>query len=203
MIAHLSGQLAVKRDDYVVIDVAGVGFQVWIPLSTYRELPREGEPATLLTYLHVREEELRLFGFATSLERELFGLLNTVQGVGAKMALDVLSHLSVENFCRAIDESQVALLCQVPGIGKKRAEKLVFDLGRQDALKRIAAGVLRDRSGEEKAEPMGSAAEEAVQALIALGTKPPVAHRAVMDTIEELGKDVAVQELIREALRRR
>ncbi len=203
MIAHISGTLAVKSDDHVVIDVGGVGFEITIPLSTYRVMPREGETARLLTYLHVREEELRLFGFATTNERELFLLLNSVQGVGAKMAVDVLSHLSVQNFCRAIENNEVALLCQVPGIGKKRAEKLIFDLKRKDALAILSAGTLQPGDRERTVSAPSGAMDEAVQALIALGTKPAVAQRAVTEVLESSEEELPVQELIRQALQKR
>lgn len=203
MIAHLSGQLTAKRDERAVIDVGGVGFDVTIPLSTYRALPREGETATLLTYLHVREDELRLFGFATSDERELFLLLNSVQGVGAKMAVDVLSHLPPERFVRAIEESDLALLCQVPGIGKKRAERLVFDLRRQESLKLLAAGLASAKGRAPSGSASAPAAEEALQAMIALGTKPAVASRAVDEVLEQEGEDISVEDLLRKALQQR
>lgn len=203
MIAHLTGKLVLKRDDRAVLDVGGVGFEVWIPISTYRTLPREGDITTLLTFLYVREDELRLFGFATENERDLFLVLNTVQGVGGKMAMDVLSHLSVERFCHAIQNGDIALLCQVPGIGKKRAERLVFDLRQNESLALIAAGVGQHPLHDSTPLPPGSLAAEAAQALIALGTKPAVAQRAVSEALTELGEETALQELIRKALQLR
>lgn len=202
MITFLSGILAAKQDNLAVIDVNGVGFAVIIPISTYRELPKAGDPVTLHTVLILREDDIRLFGFATEEERQLFDILMGVSGVGAKMAIDILSHLPVERVVEAVQKEEIALLTQVPGIGKKRAEKLVFDLQRQKhAL--LLAPISHGQSSTVAPTAQSSAVREAVEALLALGCKPHEAHHAAAQAVQNLGENALVQDLIREALKYR
>ena len=165
MIAFLSGLLKSKTEEHAVIDVGGVGFKVAVPLSTYRELPRIGEPVTLHTILWVREDDLRLYGFASEEEREMFQVLLGVKGVGAKMAIDIVSFMPVARLVEAIRKDQPALLCQIPGIGKKRAERLIFDLKNNSHplfLRPVAVAA-------GKMLPRNERVTEAIEALMALG----------------------------------
>ena len=113
MIARLVGTLIESTFTEIVIDVNGVGYLINIPMSTYDTLPRHGEKVTVLTYLHVREDALELYGFATSEERELFSLLRTVSGIGPKVALNILSSMTVRNFCAAIAAGDVKMLTRL------------------------------------------------------------------------------------------
>lgn len=202
MISFVAGVLAEKRETHAVVDVGGVGFKAEIPLTTYRELPREGESVTLRTHLHLREDEIRLFGFMTGGELMMFELLLGVSGVGARMALDIVSHLPVGLFVKAVQEGDTALLCRAPGVGKKRAERLVFDLkGSKHPLLLAPPGTVE--TGTPPTPPAEGAEAEAADALVALGLQPQAAHRAVRKALETLGKDAGVQELIKEGLRRR
>jgi holliday junction DNA helicase RuvA len=203
MITFLSGVLASKHDNLAVIDVNGVGFHVTIPISTYRELPKTGEPVTLHTQLILREDDISLYGFASEEERTMFTILLGVSGVGAKMAIDVLSHLPVFRLVEAVQKEEIALLTQVPGIGKKRAEKLVFDLKRQKHTLLLApvSGGQKDEATAPVAEM--EEAKQAIEALLALGCKPQEAHNAVAKAIRNLGEDIRVEVLIREALKHR
>ncbi|RJP31178.1 MAG: Holliday junction branch migration protein RuvA [Candidatus Omnitrophota bacterium] len=202
MITFLTGKLADKNEHSAVIDVGGVGFKVSIPLSTYRELPRHGESVTLHTHLAVREDEFQLYGFATEDEREVFLILLSVSGVGAKMAIDVVSHLPVERLVEAIRKNEHALLCQVPGIGKKRAERIVFDL-KNTKHPLFLRHAFASKGGESKSIPSNQHVTEAVEALIALGCKPLEAQRAIAEAIHVLSEDAEVASLIKEGLRRR
>lgn len=205
MIHFLSGILAYKSDDSAVIAVGGVGFHITIPITTYRELPHINEQVLLHTHLHVREDEIRLFGFATEEEREMFEVLLGVSGVGAKMAVDVISYLPAEQFVRAVQTDDLTLLCQAPGIGKKRAERLVFDLKNSKHpffLRPIASAKPKDGMPDKALS--GSSAKEAVSALIALGLKPLDAQRAVSKALESFpdpSPDVSL--LIKESLKHR
>ena len=202
MITFLSGILANKQDHLAVIDVNGVGFHVVIPISTYRELPKVGDPVTIHTKLILREDDISLYGFATEQERQMFDILMTVSGVGCKMAIDVLSALPVFRIVEAVQKEEIALLCQIPGIGKKRAEKLVFDLKRQKhplLLSPVSYGETQSTSPAATS----LSAREALDALLALGCKPPEAHHAVAEAVKHLGENAPVQELIREALKHR
>lgn len=201
MIAKLAGTLLSKNEGAVVVEVGGMGFEVQVPLSTLRSLPAEGSRVDFHTFLLVREDEVRLFGFLSPEEKRLFEILNTVQRVGVRTALDILSALTVEDFRAAVATENLQVLTHVPGVGKKTAERIVFELkGRLDELP-VGAG-------KAKLEPFplfpaGAKYEEAVQAMVSLGTRLTVAQRAVRRAYEELGPDAALEDLIREALRHR
>lgn len=202
MIDFLLGTLAEKREDAAIVDVGGVGLRTTIPISTYRELPRVGEAVRLHTTLIVREDDLLLYGFASEAERDLFTLLLSLNGVGAKMAVDVISHLPVERLIEAVRNEQPALLTQVPGIGKKRAEKLIFD------LKRIDHPILYGKPGDDSQNaiapvPQNAAAQDALDGLIALGMKPLDAQRALGEAVKLLGVESGASSLIKEALKHR
>src|SRR5512146_3548070 len=128
MIASLSGKLRRKGTDYLVVDVSGVGYQVHVPLSTYCGIPEQGDNISLHIHTHLREDSLSLFGFLTESEKDMFLLLMGVSGIGPKLALAVLSSLSVADLSCAIGASDDAKLCAVPGIGKKTAARMVLEL---------------------------------------------------------------------------
>ncbi|MHC4479603.1 MAG: Holliday junction branch migration protein RuvA [Planctomycetota bacterium] len=191
MIDSLQGTLALKSPTALTIEVAGIGYRVQIPLSTYEALPREGRDVRLLAYLHVREDELSLYGFATALERELFTMLLGVSGVGPMMALRVLSSCSPAEFKRhVIEEDADALKAIVKGIGTKTARRLIAEL--QGAVKGLAV-----RAAEA---PSARAVQDAVQALVALGESRAAAERAVKAALEKLGPETEPQRLVEEAL---
>lgn len=202
VIAFLSGILAYKCENLAVINVGGVGFNVNIPLTVYRELPRVGEPVTLHTHLIVREDDLSLYGFLSTEDREVFLILLGVSGVGAKMATDVISHLPVNRLVESVQKGESVLLCQVPGIGKKRAEKLIFELKRSKHP--ILLAPISTRDGKKSpALPENERVSEAIAALEALGCKPYEAYRAISEAVEQLGTDAEVSQLIKEGLRHR
>ncbi|MBI1389513.1 MAG: Holliday junction branch migration protein RuvA [bacterium] len=202
MIHHLSGTLQDKRDNYAVIDVGGVGFRVNIPLSTYRELPSRGETAFLHTVMLLREDDVQLYGFATEAERDLFNLFLGLSGVGGKVALDILSHLSVSLIVQAVQKDEPGLLCQAPGIGKKRAEKLIFELKRVKSPL-LTAPVREGKTADETSAPPAPAAQEALDALMALGLKPDAAQRALNKALDAVSEEADASTLIKEALKHR
>lgn len=194
MIGQLHGRLLEKSPTRVLLDVNGVGYEVLIPLSTYEQLGSAGEITTLLTHLHVREDALQLYGFATSNEKKLFQLLLAVNGVGPKLAQGILSGCSVELFCAHVRQNAVSALTHIPGVGKKTAERLVMELRDRIAHFEIA----KDQAGV----PSGPAAlsEEALLALISLGYPRAEAEKAIRQALAEKG-ELAVEELIKHALR--
>ena len=128
MIGRLSGKLLAKQPPQILIDVAGVGYEVDVPMSTFCKLPAEGESVTLLTHFVVREDALLLYGFATPAEREAFRALIRISGVGPRIALALLSGLTVDQLAQAVESGEAGLLTRVPGIGKKTAERLLLEL---------------------------------------------------------------------------
>ena len=198
MITFLNGRLTSALPTQAVVDVNGIGYEVFIPLSSYDKLPGVGEPIHLLTHLAVREDAHVLYGFMTAAERDLFRLLvNNVSGIGPKLALAVLSGMSVNNFKAAVVNSDVAALAKISGLGKKTAERIVLEL--KDKLGVAAAW--EAASAAHAPTPEQEQANEAVLALIALGYKQVDAHKAVRDLQQkEPGK--SAEELVKLALKK-
>ncbi|MGI8820557.1 MAG: Holliday junction branch migration protein RuvA [Chthoniobacterales bacterium] len=199
MITFLAGQLAAALPTQAVVEVAGIGYELLIPLSSYDRLPAVGQPIRILTHLHVREDAHILFGFMTAAERDLFRLLvNNVSGIGPKLALAVLSGMSVTNFKSAVVNGDVTSLSKISGLGKKTAERIVLEL--KDKLGVAAAW--EAASATHAPSPEQSQANEAVLALIALGYKQVDAHRTVRDLQEKQPQIASAEELVKQALQR-
>ena len=197
MIAFLNGNLARALPTQAIVDVGGVGYEVLIPLSSYDKLPPAGQPVRLLTHLHVREDAHVLYGFMTAAERDLFRLLvNNVSGIGPKLALAVLSGMSVNNFKAAVVNSDVAALSKISGLGKKTAERIVLEL--KDKVGVTAAW--EAASAAHAPTPEQERANEAVLALIALGYKQVEAHRIIRE-LQEKERDKSAEELVKLALK--
>lgn len=191
MISRVRGTLVRRDPDRVeVMTAGGVGYELEIPLSVFEKLPRAGQEVELLTHQVVREDDLLLFGFLEPGERSLFGRLLGASGVGPRLALAMMSTLTPTALVRAITDREVATLVQVPGVGKKTAERIALELG--DKLDDLAL-----RSGPSV---KGAAAQEAVGALVALGYSASDASAAVRRSIEEDGPEEDAKALIRKAL---
>ena len=198
MITFLDGKLVSALPTQAIVDVGGVGYEVFIPLASYDKLPAVGQPVRILTHLHVREDAQVLYGFMTPAERDLFRLLvNNVSGIGPKLALAVLSGMSVNNFKAAVVNSDIASLSKISGLGKKTAERIVLEL--KDKLGVAAAW--EAASTMHAPTPEQEQANEAVLALIALGYKQIDAHKTVRE-LQEKGEGKAAEELVKLALKR-
>jgi len=191
MIGYLKGTLAAKQPPRLVVEVAGgVGYELEAPMSTFYELPPVGAKLTLVTHLLVREDAHVLYGFSTEAERELFRSLLKVSGIGARIALAVLSSMSVVGFYACVRNRDLASLTRVPGVGKKTAERLLMEMA--DRIPETLAGEAdRPRNG-------AGAASEAQSALLALGYKPAEATR-MLERIATT--ELSTEDMIREALR--
>src|SRR6266404_4460854 len=199
MITFLDGQLVSARPTQATVDVNGVGYEVFIPLSSYDKLPAVGQPIRILTHLAVREDAHVLYGFMTAPERDLFRLLvNNVSGIGPKLALAVLSGMSVNNFKAAVVNSDIASLSKISGLGKKTAERIVLEL--KDKLGVVAAW--EAASAGHAPTPEQSQANEAVLALIALGYKQVDAHKTVRDLQEREPGTKSAEDLVKNALKK-
>ncbi len=200
MIAKLRGIVDSLAEDHVVLDVAGVGYLVYCPSRTLAELAGPGGQASLLIETHMREDHIHLYGFADPLDRDWFRLLQTVQGVGARVALAILSVLGASAMAEAIAAQDKAPLTQAPGVGAKLATRIVAEL--KDKVPSLAAllsaGSTVERAG---AALLGAAAQDAVSALVNLGYRRAEAFGAVAAAARQHGPDIIVEDLIRTGLK--
>jgi Holliday junction DNA helicase RuvA len=198
VIAHLRGKISEKHPNRIVVDVNGVGYDVFVPLSTFYGLGDPGADIALRIHTHVREDALMLYGFATLLEQELFERLIGVSGIGPKVALSVLSGIEPQELIRAIERSDLARLTAIPGVGRKTSERIVLEL--KDRLPRaqvaaVAAGVAASDAPVVR--------DDVLSALVNLGYHRPLAEKAVDAAITTLGSspDAGFERMLKQALR--
>jgi Holliday junction DNA helicase RuvA len=196
MIAFLTGRLAFKSPTHLTLDVQGVGYEVSIPLSTYYVLPELDQTAALHVHTHLREDAIQLFGFVSHAEKETFLLLTTVSGIGPKLALSVLSSLSVNDLVGAIQSGDVDKLSTVPGIGKKSAARIALELKEK-------AGKIHAPGAPVASEPsdLRGPYDDAWSALVNLGYRSQDAKEALQRVSKNAGGPIALTELIREGLK--
>ena len=194
MIGFLRGKLIKKQPPLLMLDVKGVGYEIEAPMTTFYVLPKTGNEIEIYTHLVVRDDAHLLFGFATENERLLFRNLIKVNGVGAKMALTILSGIEANEFSQCIQNNNAERLTKLPGIGKKTAERLIIEM--RDRIENIPKLVTIQKSGnmDKRSNP----ADEAISALISLGYKPAEASKYVLAITND---GMSSEELIREALK--
>ncbi len=198
MIAHLRGMLDSIEEDHIIVDINGIGFKVFIPLSTYYQLPEPGEEVEIYTYHHIREDTWALYGFFNQEQLALFELLLSVSKIGPKVALNIVSNISVPDFKIAVLSENVNLLGSVPGIGSKTANRLILELrDKLDALPvEIEAEAIRRGRGIDE-----QVLADATAALVTLGYSSSAVRKAINRIKSEVKSDIRVEELIRRALR--
>ncbi len=196
MIAFLRGRLAEKHPDRVVVDVAGVGYDVHVPLSTFYRLPEPGDVVALRIHTHVREDTLALYGFGTPFELQIFEKLIDVSGIGPRLALAVLSGIEPAELARAIQDGNIVRLTSIPGVGKKTAERIALEL--RDKLAPLVD------SGEAPPPTAGfegaALRDDLLSALVNLGYHRPLAEKAV-DAALKKGDTPTLESLLKLALR--
>ncbi len=198
MITFLEGHLVEALPTHIVVGVHGVGYHVFIPLSSYDKLPGPGQQIKILTHLQVREDAHVLYGFMSAAERDLFRLLvNHVSGIGPKIALDVLSGISVTSFKAAVVSGDAGLLAKTKGIGKKTAERIIVELKDKVGV----AAAWEAASAAHAPSPQEAQINDAVLALISLGYKQVDAHKAVKQASEKSGASPGLEDLVRSALK--
>ena len=197
MIGRLRGIIIEKQAPDLVLDVAGIGYEVAAPMSTFCNLPALEQEVMLYTHLVVREDAQLLYGFATIRERLLFRSLLKVNGVGAKLALTILSGSDVDDFVRSVQEGDAASLTRLPGVGKKTAERLIIEM--RDRLKE-GSGAMGLKPNTSEASILAGAKDEAIEALVALGYKPIEADKMIRLVG---GENLSTAELIRQALQQK
>jgi len=203
MIAHLSGTLLSKEPNLVIVDVGGVGYEVTIPLSTFYELGDERSDAKLLIYTHVKEDALQLYGFKTVSERKLFIHFISVSGVGPKLGVALLSHMKADELIESIKSNNLVKLTQIPGVGRKTAERLVVDLREKMTMLSATHG---EEQGGVKPDishlpPEDSVRADALSALLNLGYQRSGAEKSIDAALNE-GGDITVESVLRRSLKK-
>lgn len=194
MIAQISGILAQKIPGEAVVDVGGVGYQIFIPLNVFYRLPEIGAAVSLQIYTHVREDALQLFGFQDHAEKQLFLLLLGVSGIGPKLAVNILSGIAADELSRALKEGDQVRLVAIPGVGRKLAERMIVEL--KDKFATLAP------AGPESAKAEGGSQLllDAVSALVNLGYKRPEAEKMVREVLRK--GERSLENVLKETLRR-
>jgi holliday junction DNA helicase RuvA len=198
MIALLSGKIAHKGISHIVLDTQGVGYRVFIPLTTFYELPDAGESVTLHIHTSVKEDAIHLFGFYTLQERELFQLMLSVSGIGPKAAMNILSGISAAELLEAISGGHLHKLVAIPGIGKKMAERLILEL-KDKAAKKMAADQLPAMDHRQKQNEM--IREDVLSALVNLGYKAGTAKDALDKAASGMEGEPNMEILLKKALK--
>lgn len=194
MIARIHGRIITRRPEFVVVDVGGVGYRLFVSLSTFYDLPEPGAEATLLVHTVVRDDAIHLYGFSQESEKAAFGQLIGVSGIGPKVALSVLSGITPDELWLAVKSRDVDRLCKVPGVGKKTAARLVVDLEGK-----LPPGQVAPEAAPAKAKtPL---VNDAVSALTNLGYPEAKASQAVERALSALEPEPALEELLRESLK--
>lgn len=200
MIGRLTGLLASKDLEQVVVDVGGVGYELSVPATTLAQLPAVGERCVLVVHTHLREDGITLFGFAGESDREAFRLLQTVSGVGPRMALAILSGLTVPELADSVAAKNLARLRAIPGVGPKTAERICLEL--RDKVATLAAAgpapVTPTPAGGRVATP--DLVAQVVAALVHMGYRPAEAERAARTAREQLGEGASTEALLRDSL---
>jgi len=193
MIQYITGILNSKSPVLAIIEAMGIGWELRIPISTYESLPVVGQPCTLLSYLHISQDDIRIYGFSTQAERELFQMLTKISGIGPKIALSILSTLSIPAFVRAVNSGEEGLLTKVPGIGKKSAQRLIVEL--KDGVHKLMDHVNKSDLA------LDDSSLEVESALISLGFNIQQIRRE-LSMMDEATKALNTEELIKETIKR-
>ena len=194
MIAHISGTLAQKIPGEAVVDVGGVGYQVFIPLNVFYRLPEVGASVNLQIYTHVREDALQLFGFQDHGEKQLFLLLLGVSGIGPRLAVNILSGIAAEDLSRALKEGDQVRLVAIPGVGRKLAERMIVEL--KDKFATLAPAEMESAKTDGGSQLL----LDAVSALVNLGYKRPDAEKMVREVLRK--GERSLENVLKETLRR-
>lgn len=198
MIALISGKIVYKGIAHVIVDVQGVGYRVFIPLTTFYELPEAGQPITLHIHTNVREDAINLFGFNTVQERDLFQLMISVSGIGPKIAMNILSGISASEFLNAISGGNVNKLIRIPGVGKKMAERLILEL-KEKVLKKMMLDAVPSAGVQSRVDDI--LMEDVLSALVNLGYKSSVAQDALDKVLRSSEEELSMDKLLKKTLK--
>jgi Holliday junction DNA helicase RuvA len=197
MIARIRGALIHKSISHVIVDIHGMGYRVFVPLTTYYELPDINQPVTLHVHTHVKDDAINLFGFYNNEEKELFQLMIAVSGIGPKLAVNILSGISAGELIRAISQRDLNRLIRIPGIGKKMAERIILEL--KDRMMKIGSCESSDKDISRTS--IDEMKTDVLSALINLGYKSQVAKNALEKIIRESHETMTLDFLLKKSLR--
>lgn len=198
MIARIKGILIYKSVSHVIVDVQGIGYRIFVPLTTFYELPETGQFVSLNIFTCVREDALHLYGFHTPEGQGIFQMLISVSGIGPKLALNILSGITVPEFIQAVTQGNLNRLITIPGVGKKTAERMVLEL--RDRMLKIDLGEIATE-GVRSSEGSDAVKEDALSALENLGYKQVAAKRAIDKVLAGSPRDLSLDVLLKEALK--
>jgi holliday junction DNA helicase RuvA len=198
MIALIDGKIAYKGISNVVVDAQGVGYRIFIPLTTFYELPEEGQTVRLHVHTHVKPDAINLFGFYTIQERDLFQLMISVSGIGPKIAMNILSGITAPELLKAISGGDLGKLVAIPGVGRKMAERLILEL-KEKAVKKMMAEQTPAAAGEHQAAEM--IREDVLSALVNLGYKSNAARDALDKVMQMTKEDFTLDQLLKRTLK--
>jgi len=187
MIARINGTLIQKTPVSLIVEAMGVGYEVFVPLTTFYELPEVGEKIVLHIYTQVREDAITLFGFISQREKDIFQLLITVNGIGPKLAMNILSGTDPQELIRSVTRGDLNRLVRIPGVGKKMAERIIFDL-RDKKIAEVSGSQADDKPSEPDVQEMK---DDALSALMNLGYR----NQAVQDVLDQVFKEVKEEEM--------
>lgn len=198
MIALINGKIAYKGISSIVVDANGVGYRIFIPLTTFYELPEAGNPVTLHVHTHVKQDAINLFGFYTIQERDLFQLMISVSGIGPKIAMNILSGIAANDLLQAISRGDLGKLISIPGVGRKMAERLILEL-KEKVIKKMTMEQIPAADDQHKAGEMIK--EDVLSALVNLGYKNNAAKDAVDKVMQVSKEDLTLDQLLKKTLK--
>jgi holliday junction DNA helicase RuvA len=198
MIALISGKIVYKGIAHVIVDVQGIGYRIFIPLTTFYELPETGEPITLHIHTNVKQDAINLFGFYTIQERDLFQLMISVSGIGPKMSMNILSGISAQELLGAISGGNVGKLIRIPGVGKKMAERLILEL-KEKVVKKMMMEESTEVGLQNRLDDI--IAEDVLSALINLGYKNNIAKDALERALRSSEEKMEMDKLLKKTLK--
>jgi len=198
MIARINGTLLYKSTDHTIIDAGGIGYRIFVPLTTFYELPSVGHPVTLNIHTHFKQDAINLFGFHTDREKEVFLLMISVAGIGPRLAMNILSGITPEELIIAVSRGNLSRLVTVPGVGKKMAERMVVEL--REKMARLSAEE-EAYEADESTEENRLLEEDALSALVNLGYKKAAAKSALEGVVKELTETVTLDMLLKKSLK--
>jgi Holliday junction DNA helicase RuvA len=198
MIARITGLLVYKSVQAITVDAHGIGYRVFVPLTTFYELPETGEPITLHIHTHVKEDAIDLFGFHTPEERNMFQVMISVSGIGPRLAMNILSGITVADLVDAITGGNLRRLLNIPGVGKKMAERLVLEL--KDKVLKLERGQAAPHDRAVPRSQEEAAKEDALSALVNLGYKSAAAREVIEKIMKETTEIPALDLLLKRAL---